>query len=131
MPSARAETPKDTLLVLVENGPNSLDIHGVGTIFRSYVACWNPYDRLLTRIQMVFQDAGESLNPRFTAFQAIADRLRRLTRLRGPRLAARVHEAAGLAGLPDELLGRFPLQLSGGQKARVGIARAIAVEPGY
>jgi peptide/nickel transport system substrate-binding protein len=43
-----AETPKDTILVLVENGPNSLDIHGVGATFRSYVACWNLYDRLLT-----------------------------------------------------------------------------------
>jgi oligopeptide/dipeptide ABC transporter ATP-binding protein len=81
------------------------------------------------RIQMVFQDAGESLNPRFTAFQAIADPLRRLTPLRGAALADRVREVAGLAGLPDELLGRFPHQLSGGQKARVGIARAIAVEP--
>jgi peptide/nickel transport system ATP-binding protein len=40
-----------------------------------------------------------------------------------------VREAAGLAGLPDELLGRFPHQLSGGQKARVGIARAVAIEP--
>ncbi len=45
---AEAATPADTLLVLVENGPNSLDIHGVGTTFRSYVACWNLYDRLLT-----------------------------------------------------------------------------------
>ncbi len=80
-------------------------------------------------IQMVFQDAGESLNPRFTAFQAIADPLRRLSRRRGAELAARVREAAGLAGLPDELLGRFPHQLSGGQKARVGIARAVALEP--
>ena len=80
-------------------------------------------------IQMVFQDAGESLNPRFTAARAIADPLFRLSRLRGSALAERVREAAGLAGLPDELLGRFPHQLSGGQKARVGIARAIAVEP--
>ncbi len=80
-------------------------------------------------IQMVFQDAGESLNPRFTAFQAIADPLRRLSRRRGAELAARVREAAGWAGLPDELLGRFPHQLSGGQKARVGIARAVALEP--
>src|SRR5207244_2184062 len=46
-----------------------------------------------------------------------------------PRLAAPVHEAAGLSGLPVELLSRFAHQLSGGQKARVGIARAIAVEP--
>jgi ABC-type glutathione transport system ATPase component len=80
-------------------------------------------------IQMVFQDAGESLNPRFTAFQAIADPLRRRSRHRGAELAARVREAAGLAGLPDELLGRFPHQLPGGQKARVGIARAVAIEP--
>ena len=78
---------------------------------------------------MVFQDARESLNPRFTAFQTTADPLRRLSRHRGAELAARMREAAGLAGLPDELLGRFPHQLPGGQKARVGIARAVAIEP--
>ncbi len=81
------------------------------------------------QIQMVFQDAGDSLNPRFTAFRAIADPLRRLRRLAGAALRARVEEVARLTGLPEELLGRFPHQLSGGQKARVGIARAIAVEP--
>jgi len=80
-------------------------------------------------IQVVFQDATDSLNPRFTAFRAIADPLRRLRRLGGAALLARVEEVAGLTGLPEELLGRFPHQLSGGQKARVGIARAIAVEP--
>jgi oligopeptide/dipeptide ABC transporter ATP-binding protein len=81
------------------------------------------------QIQMVFQDATDSLNPRFTAFRAIADPLRRLRRLGGAALRARVEEVARLTGLPEELLGRFPHQLSGGQKARVGIARAIAVEP--
>jgi oligopeptide/dipeptide ABC transporter ATP-binding protein len=81
------------------------------------------------RIQMVFQDAGDSLNPRFTAFHAIADPLRRLTKLGGVRLTARVEALADMTGLPPELLTRFPHQLSGGQKARVGIARAIAVEP--
>jgi oligopeptide/dipeptide ABC transporter ATP-binding protein len=80
-------------------------------------------------IQMVFQDAGESINPRFTAFAAIADPLRRLKRLRGTALKARVEQAVDHCGLPRELLGRFPHQLSGGQRARVGIARAIAVEP--
>jgi oligopeptide/dipeptide ABC transporter ATP-binding protein len=81
------------------------------------------------QIQMVFQDATDSLNPRFTAFRAIADPLLRLQRLSGTGLRARVEEVARLTGLPSELLGRFPHQLSGGQKARVGIARAIAVEP--
>lgn len=81
------------------------------------------------RIQMVFQDAGDSLNPRFTAFAAIADPIRRLMPRPAEALKARVEEVASLCGLPLELLGRFPHQLSGGQKARVGIARAIAVEP--
>jgi oligopeptide/dipeptide ABC transporter ATP-binding protein len=81
------------------------------------------------QIQMVFQDATDSLNPRFTAFRAIADPLRRLRRLGGAALRARALEVAHLTGLPEELLGRFPHQLSGGQMARVGIARAIAVEP--
>jgi oligopeptide/dipeptide ABC transporter ATP-binding protein len=80
-------------------------------------------------IQMVFQDAGESINPRFTAADAIADPLRRLLGLRGAELQARVAEAATQCGLPVELLGRFPHQLSGGQRARVGIARAIGTRP--
>ena len=86
-------------------------------------------DRDRARIQMVFQDAGESINPRFTAFAAIADPLRRLRKLRGKALMERVHAVASQCGLPLELLSRFPHQLSGGQRARVGIARAIAVEP--
>ncbi len=81
------------------------------------------------QIQMVFQDATDSLNPHFTAFRAIADPLLRLRRLSGAALRARVAEVARLTGLSADLLGRYPHQLSGGQKARVGIARAIAVEP--
>lgn len=80
-------------------------------------------------IQIVFQDPHESLNPRYTAFDCIAHPLRRLERLERAALTARVEECADRVGLPRELLTRFPHQLSGGQKARIGIARAIATRP--
>ncbi len=82
------------------------------------------------KIQMVFQDPTESLNPGFTAFRAVADPLLRLGGMRaGVKLSRRVEELCDLVGLAPELLTRYPHQLSGGQKARVGIARAIALEP--
>jgi peptide/nickel transport system ATP-binding protein len=82
------------------------------------------------RIQMVFQDPTDSLNPRFTAERAIVDPILRMGDIRGrDALRARCEELARLVGLPVELIDRFPHQLSGGQKARVGIARAIALEP--
>ena len=81
-------------------------------------------------IQIVFQDPGDSLNPRFSAFDSIADPLRKLLGLgRGRELNDRVAATAEQVGLPLHLLDRFPHQLSGGQKARVGIARAISVAP--
>ena len=85
---------------------------------------------LRKRIQMVFQDPTDSLNPRFTAARAIADPILRLGEVRGRgAVRARCEELAQQVGLPVELLDRFPHQLSGGQKARVGIARAIALHP--
>jgi peptide/nickel transport system ATP-binding protein len=82
------------------------------------------------RIQMVFQDPTDSLNPRFTAARAIADPILRLDAVRGRcAVRARCEELARQVGLPLELLDRFPHQLSGGQKARVGVARAIALRP--
>lgn len=78
------------------------------------------------KIQMVFQDATDSLNPRHTSRQSIGEPLKRLG---GGVPAGRIEELAELVGLPLPLLDRFPHQLSGGQKARVGIARAIALDP--
>ncbi|WP_315768928.1 MULTISPECIES: ABC transporter ATP-binding protein [unclassified Bradyrhizobium] len=85
---------------------------------------------LRSRIQMVFQDPTDSLNPRFTAARAIADPILQLGMIKGrDAVRARCEELATLVGLPIDLLDRFPHQLSGGQKARVGIARAIALHP--
>jgi peptide/nickel transport system ATP-binding protein len=92
----------------------------------------NAFARLPLRksIQMVFQDPTDSLNPRFTAARAIADPLLQLGGIKGrDSLRARCEELAEMVGLPINLLDRFPHQLSGGQKARVGIARAIALHP--
>src|ERR1700759_374609 len=83
-----------------------------------------------SRIQMVFQDPTDSLNPRFTAGRAIADPIMQLGDIKGrDALRTRCEELATMVGLPHNLLDRFPHQLSGGQKARVGIARAIALHP--
>jgi peptide/nickel transport system ATP-binding protein len=81
-------------------------------------------------VQMVFQDPHDSLNPRYTAFDTIAEPLRLLAGVRDrAQLQRQVEEIATLVGLPRELLQRLPHQLSGGQKARVGIARAAVLRP--
>jgi oligopeptide/dipeptide ABC transporter ATP-binding protein len=115
-----------TRLIDASDGRIWFDGHDIGAV---------PADRFArrperARIQMVFQDPTDSLNPRFTAFDTIADPIRRLGRLSGAeRVADRVGVLADMVGLARELLGRYPHQLSGGQKQRVGIARAVALEP--
>ena len=88
--------------------------------------------RLRRRVQMVFQDPYESLNPRMTVADIVAEPLR-VHRVISTRdeLRARVSTAMTQAGLApvDAYLHRYPFELSGGQRQRVVIAAALALEP--
>ena len=118
------------ILVRPTTNPSDGSIHFDGQEIAAIPARASPRHALRKRIQMVFQDPTDSLNPRFTAERAIADPILRMAdRMGRDALRARCEELAGLVGLPTHLLDRFPHQLSGGQKARVGIARAIALNP--
>jgi peptide/nickel transport system ATP-binding protein len=75
---------------------------------------------VLPRVQIIFQNADASLNPRRTVRRVLA---RSIELLGGSQT---VEELAARAGLVEELLDKLPHQLSGGQKQRVAIARAFA-----
>ena len=81
-------------------------------------------------IQMVFQDPLASLNPRMTVGQIIAEPLRtHHPGLSGAEVKARVQLSMERVGLLPNQINRYPHEFSGGQCQRIGIARALIVEP--
>jgi peptide/nickel transport system ATP-binding protein len=87
---------------------------------------------LRSRMQVVFQDPFASLNPRMSIRQIVEEGLivNNIGSSNKDRLE-RVRKALRDAGLPDNILSRFPHEFSGGQRQRIAIARAIALEPEF
>ena len=83
----------------------------------------------LRRIQLIFQNPDDSLNPRHTIAQILEQPLRLYFGLTGAALHARSAEILDRVRLGAHYLDRLPSQLSGGEKQRVAIARAFAAEP--
>ena len=87
------------------------------------------YKKIRQEIQVIFQDPYESLNPRMTVRELVAEGLRIRGGMTKAEQKARVMEILKQVGLNPEHYNRYPHEFSGGQRQRIGIARALIVEP--
>ena len=85
--------------------------------------------RLITRIQMIFQDPIASLDPRMTVRDIIAEGLVINGITDKEYINEKVYEILEMVGLVREHADRYPHEFSGGQRQRIGIARAIIMQP--
>lgn len=85
--------------------------------------------KLVTQIQMIFQDPIASLNPRMTVREIISEGLVIRGEHNREEINRRVYEMLDLVGLVSEHADRYPHEFSGGQRQRIGVARSVIMNP--
>jgi oligopeptide/dipeptide ABC transporter ATP-binding protein len=86
---------------------------------------------LRKHLQLIFQDPYDSLDPRFTAADIIGEPMRIHNLHRTPDYRKRIDELINIVGLSPYMAERYPHEFSGGQRQRLGIARALALQPNF
>ena len=89
--------------------------------------------KMRTQMQIIFQDPYASLNARMTVKEAIAEPLliHKVFSPKSQELTGRVKELMNLVGLAPRLINSYPHELDGGRRQRIGIARALALNPKF
>ncbi|PPJ69434.1 ABC transporter ATP-binding protein, partial [Staphylococcus haemolyticus] len=80
-------------------------------------------------VQMIFQDSMSSLNPKKRVLDIIAEPIRNFERLSDQEEKKKVKSLLDIVGMPEDALYKYPHEFSGGQRQRLGVARAVATSP--
>ena len=86
---------------------------------------------LRKQMQIIFQDPYSSLNPRLCVSELIADPLKTFKLMGGKARQAKVYELMDMVGLARRFAFSYPHELDGGRRQRIGVARALALDPKF
>lgn len=86
---------------------------------------------LREKMQIIFQDPYSSLNPRMSVFETVQEPLIRSKRYSKKEVEERAEQIMTTVGLDERLWNSYPHELDGGRRQRIGVARAIALDPSF